>query len=127
MKKNQSGRSMVEMLAVLAIIGFLSIGGIAGYSLAVNRIKVDKVLDLAGKLTARATGGKSYNNLQAAGLKSVYDVQMSIDSKLIICVTFPQTSTAEKRFYKLFQARTSEFKAQKEGCTYAIRFKNENE
>ena len=30
MKKLESGRSMVEMLGVLAIIGVLSIGGIAG-------------------------------------------------------------------------------------------------
>ena len=28
-KKNQSGRSMVEMLGVLAIIGVLSVGGIS--------------------------------------------------------------------------------------------------
>ena len=28
---NQSGRSMIEMLGVLAIIGVLSVGGIAGY------------------------------------------------------------------------------------------------
>ena len=28
----ESGRSMVEMLGVLAIIGVLSIGGIAGYT-----------------------------------------------------------------------------------------------
>ena len=31
-KNEQSGRSMVEMLGVLAIIGVLSVGGIAGYS-----------------------------------------------------------------------------------------------
>ena len=29
-KSEQSGRSMVEMLGVLAIIGVLSVGGIAG-------------------------------------------------------------------------------------------------
>lgn len=29
--KNESGRSMVEMLGVLAIIGVLSVGGIAGH------------------------------------------------------------------------------------------------
>lgn len=34
---NESGRSMVEMLGVLAIIGVLSIGGIAGYVLAMHR------------------------------------------------------------------------------------------
>ena len=36
-KKSQSGRSMVEMLGVLAIIGVLSIGGIAGYSSAMKQ------------------------------------------------------------------------------------------
>ena len=34
MKYNQIGRSMVEMLGVLAIIAVLSVGGIAGYSKA---------------------------------------------------------------------------------------------
>ena len=36
-KKNESGRSMVEMLGVLAIIGVLSIGGIAGYTMSMDR------------------------------------------------------------------------------------------
>ena len=34
---SQSGRSMVEMLGTLAIIGVLSIGGVAGYSYAINK------------------------------------------------------------------------------------------
>ena len=38
----QFGRSMVEMLGVLAIIGFLSIGGIAGYSKAMMKYKLNK-------------------------------------------------------------------------------------
>ena len=37
----QSGRSMVEMLGVLAIIGVLSVGGIAGYSRAMRQHKVN--------------------------------------------------------------------------------------
>lgn len=36
MVKSQSGRSMVEMLGVLAIVGVLSIGGIAGYKTAMD-------------------------------------------------------------------------------------------
>lgn len=36
-KKNESGRSMVEMLGVLAIIGVLSVGGIAGYRMAMKK------------------------------------------------------------------------------------------
>ena len=41
----ESGRSMVEMLGVLAIIGVLSVGGIAGYSQAMNKFKVTKTTD----------------------------------------------------------------------------------
>lgn len=38
----QGGRSMIEMLGVLAIIGVLSVGGIAGYSKAMSMYKLDK-------------------------------------------------------------------------------------
>ena len=49
MKKLESGRSMVEMLGVLAIIGVLSIGGIAGYVLSMNRYRANQGIDLANK------------------------------------------------------------------------------
>ena len=38
----QSGRSMVEMLGVLAIIGVLSVGAISGYSKAMIKYKLNK-------------------------------------------------------------------------------------
>ena len=41
----ETGRSMVEMLGVLAIIGVLSVGGIAGYSQAMSKFKVTKTTD----------------------------------------------------------------------------------
>ncbi len=47
--KSQSGRSMVEMLGVLAIIGVLSVGGIAGYSLSMRRHRANQVVDLTSK------------------------------------------------------------------------------
>lgn len=37
---SQYGRSMIEMLGVLAIIGVLSVGGIAGYSKAMEKYKL---------------------------------------------------------------------------------------
>ena len=43
-KVMQCGRSMIEMLGVLAIIGVLSVGGIAGYTKAMERIKINKTL-----------------------------------------------------------------------------------
>lgn len=42
MKIDEFGRSMVEMLGVLAIIGVLSIGAIAGYSKAMMKYKLNK-------------------------------------------------------------------------------------
>ena len=41
----QSGRSMIEMLGVLAIVGVLSVAGIAGYSKAMAKYKVNKLVD----------------------------------------------------------------------------------
>ncbi len=44
-KVMQCGRSMIEMLGVLAIIGVLSVGGIAGYSKAMEKWKADKAIN----------------------------------------------------------------------------------
>ena len=38
------GRSMIEMLGVLAIVGVLSVGGIAGYSKAMEKFKLNKTI-----------------------------------------------------------------------------------
>ena len=65
MTKIESGRSMVEMLGVLAIIGVLSIGGIAGYTMAMNRYRANEILDAASKMSviAQTRGdGMSGNN-----------------------------------------------------------------
>lgn len=50
MKINQSGRSMIEMLGVLAIIGVLSVGGIAGYSKAMAKYRTNKVVEQVSML-----------------------------------------------------------------------------
>ena len=44
------GRSMVEMLGVLAIIGVLSVGGIAGYSKAMFKYKLNKQTEQLNQL-----------------------------------------------------------------------------
>ena len=66
----QSGRSMVEMLGVLAIIGVLSVGGISGYSKAMAKFKLTKAQDQLTMLlmnirTAYATS-PSYEGLSAS-------------------------------------------------------------
>ena len=40
-----SGRSMVEMLGTLAIIGVLSIGGIAGYSYGMDKYRANTIIN----------------------------------------------------------------------------------
>ena len=60
-KKNESGRSMVEMLGVLAIIGVLSIGGIAGYTMSMRRHRANMIVDVINKYALI-----SYNACQQA-------------------------------------------------------------
>lgn len=55
MKKfSQLGRSMIEMLGVLAIIGVLSIGALAGYSYAMQKYRVNEIIDTMYKLATVA-------------------------------------------------------------------------
>lgn len=78
---NESGRSMVEMLGVLAIIGVLSIGGIAGYTMAMNRYRANEIIDAAAKVAVIAmtkTDGTNadlsdigYDNETLAGLEGI--------------------------------------------------------
>ena len=69
-RNDQKGRSMVEMLGVLAIIGVLSVGGISGYSKAMAKFKLTKAQDqitmmLMNIRTADATS-PSYEDLNAS-------------------------------------------------------------
>ena len=41
--QTQQGRSMVEMLGVLAVIGVISLGGISGYRMAMNRYQANQI------------------------------------------------------------------------------------
>ena len=56
--KIETGRSMVEMLGVLAIIGVLSVGGIAGYNMAVDRYKTNKIYSLLDAFSVAAVAEK---------------------------------------------------------------------
>ena len=51
----QSGRSMVEMLGVLAIIGVLSVGAITGYGKAMFKYKLNKQTEQLNQLINTVT------------------------------------------------------------------------
>jgi len=65
---NETGRSMIEMLGVLAIIGVLSVGGIAGYSKAMMQYKINKTVDQITQVVGNARtlygSQKSYKGIQ---------------------------------------------------------------
>ncbi|MBP5161103.1 MAG: hypothetical protein ILP11_03570 [Alphaproteobacteria bacterium] len=52
--KTQKGRSMIEMLGVLAIIGVLSIGGLAGYTRAMNAHQANQIMDYFNRCSVAA-------------------------------------------------------------------------
>ena len=88
MQKRKScdfGRSMIEMLGVLAIVGVLSVGGIAGYSKAMMKWKINKMIEdytmlMTGLMEYQESLFKTYND-------SNYDnrllAQFIIDAKLV--------------------------------------------
>lgn len=64
----QNGRSMVEMLGVLAIIGVLSVGGIAGYTKAMDKFRLNKTIDQISTLVAQIkTAHYAVNEYSAIG------------------------------------------------------------
>jgi len=66
-KSGQGGRSMIEMLGVLAIIGVLSVGGIAGYSKAMTKYRINKTIEqithIAGNVRSFFAPQRSYEGL----------------------------------------------------------------
>ena len=77
-KINQNGRSILEMLGILAIVGILSVGGIASYSRAMMKYKLNKQLV---QYTAIITGSYQLARLRdAAGNKNVNITRFMINS-----------------------------------------------
>ena len=52
MRINEAGRSMVEMIGVLAVVGILSTGGITGYSKAMTKYRINKTVDMIMQISS---------------------------------------------------------------------------
>ena len=68
----ESGRSMVEMLGVLAIVGVLSVTGISGFSTAMSKHKANEAAQQVGMArmeleSASALGGQENASLSLSG------------------------------------------------------------
>ncbi len=121
-KTNESGRSMIEMLGVLAIIGVLSVGGIAGYSKAMNKFKTNKVADNVSMLVANIktlyAQQKTYNGLtnQTAvdmgvvpdELGTTSDLTNAFNGKVYISTADSTTDNDDKAFNIVFDGLSRE-------------------
>ena len=73
----QYGRSMIEMLGVLAIIAVLSVGGIAGYSKAMEKYKLNKwkedLVMLISNLNTTYINSKNYTETHEKNLTDFFE------------------------------------------------------
>lgn len=76
--QNQSGRSMVEMLGVLAVIGVLSSAGIYGYSYAMDQYKYNTYLKLIDTvaMSVAIENGKGADSIFLSGMNG--DIEGSL-------------------------------------------------
>ena len=120
-KNEQSGRSMVEMLGVLAIIGVLSIGGISGYSKAMAKYRVNKTLDQISMLVINIrtlfSSSINYDGLSDANAISLGIIPGDMQNGTNIINSYqgsvllgnPGTSDdAKRRFYITYTGLNSE-------------------
>jgi len=93
-KSAQSGRSMIEMLGVLAIVGVLSAGGIAGYSMAMEDYKTTTLIERMNLIVARVQSlyksgdytGINRENLIKSGKLTAKDLENPFGGNLSVGV-----------------------------------------
>ncbi|MBR1915661.1 MAG: hypothetical protein IJ830_04415 [Alphaproteobacteria bacterium] len=96
MRNNETGRSMVEMLGVLAIIGVLSAGGLAGYSKAMFKHKLNSTME---QISIMVTGVRT-----AYGQKGNYDELSLTNAQKVGAIPATVTANPFKGTIELAQA-----------------------
>ena len=85
LRKNDSGRSIVEMLGVLAIMGVITVMGISGYSQAIGKINRNSVVEQVTKLAQETRGlfaGRNSYNAKDSDTSGGYDIGTNLLSKM---------------------------------------------
>ena len=100
MMKNETGRSMVEMLGVLAIIGVLSVGGIAGYTMAMNKYKANEVLNVISMLSTVAHAQNAGEGLTSGGTLTASSAGLTLPSNTSV-TEVTATGLNGKEYYQI--------------------------
>ena len=123
MRVNESGRSMIEMLGVLAIIGVLSVGGIAGYSKAMNKFKTNKVADQVSMIVANVKTLYAQQNTYT-GLNNGTAVSMGVVPDELGTVYRGNTATLTNAFNGPVFIIASDSTTAGDGKAFTIQFNN---
>ena len=117
MKNNQNGRSMVEMLGVLAIIGVLSAGGLAGYSKAMFKHKLNNTID---QITMLVTNIRTMYGTQ----DSYADIETNVRSLGIIPASMGTGSTLVNPFKGTVTIAASDAAAGRDDTAFVVTYDN---
>jgi len=116
-KTRESGRTMIEMLGVLAIIGILTVGSIGLYSVAMKQIKRSQVVQevqlLVQQIRSIYAGSEDYADLDngiivASGLKETnpfggkYEVGPSRGDETMFEIHVTGLQEADCKYFKIY-------------------------
>ena len=68
MRTNENGRTMLEMVAVIGLIGLLTVGGVAWYGSAISQMHANDLLAEARKRTVGAKASSGMRNRYTEGM-----------------------------------------------------------
>ena len=117
MKTNELGRSMIEMLGVLAVVGVLTVAGIAGYTKAMEKYKIHKVKDemqqISTNILTLFSGVGTFKGLNTSMAQSMGVIPESMTKSGEPRHTFGGTITIEAKSY-----------GGTEGAAFEVKFNN---
>ncbi len=121
--KLSAGRSMVEMLGVLAIIGVLSVGAIAGYSKAMTKYKLNKQAEAFNMLLANAL--QISKQIPTASTSS-YEYHMDLLQKINLLPDGIRYDETTNRLFDNFENKIAFYSRAGFGYEWAMGFSLEN-
>lgn len=89
MRSNQLGRSMIEMLGVLAIAAIITLGGISGFRIAMNKFRANGIAELIAMASIYA---QSHNT----AITSLEDLADDYEEAIPECVSDVSATTDGK-------------------------------